>query len=779
MKEKQVSAGIGGESAARVAAVTLFWVVMGLISPRVSVYGGLSPFGVGVAAAAAGPGALLAYAATAVGYLLGGDTLFLIRYLAAVAIAGGLRWAFNGVKGIPFAKWLPPAAAFVAVITAGFAVQVAGKLGFYALVALLCEGVLAAGFTWVCTVCDRLLRRGPEEERRLLPSEQMAAAMLAAVAVMALTTLQVGGISLGRILAAVAVLLFARSGKEQGGGLAGAVLGAALVLTDPTAGTRAAAFAFGGVTAGVFARLNRFAAAGTYLILSVLVVMAGGDGVALATAAYEGAIAGVLFLLLPTSLDRRINGFFLRGQELPAVEGLRRSVVWRLDYAARAMGEVAGTVDEVSRRMADISAPDLGSLCRQVSEEICARCPRHVTCWDGGYADTMASFNAMTDLLREEGRAARDRLTGRLAECPSAEEILSRVNGGYARFLVRESAFRRLAEIRGVAGDQFYAMASMLEELSGAFSDPAAVDESAAVRVRELCDQYGLPAEEVLCTRGRGGRLEIQLMVGDADLPFDERAWRREVGEACGCRLQPPRVERIGSTARMTLREQPRYRVEVGRAQLCCSGEKLCGDAFEIFTDAEGRRVAVLSDGMGCGGRAAVDGAMTAGLTARLLQAGFGPDSVLRMVNGALMVKSGDETLATLDVAVIDPFSGALESLKAGAAASLLRSGGRISRIDRSSLPLGILREVSFERSRDTLVGGDVLLLFSDGAVSESGAAAEEILMGYDPERSSLQNLAEQVASTARRLQQAKGGHEDDITVLAVGVYNTGEEGES
>lgn len=112
---------------------------------------------------------------------------------------------------------------------------------------------------------------------------------------------------------------------------------------------------------------------------------------------------------------------------------------------------------------------------------------------------------------------------------------------------------------------------------------------------------------------------------------------------------------------------------------------------MKLFRTGSGRMVTVLSDGMGSGGRAAVDGAMAVGLTSRLIKAGFGADSVLRLVNSALMVKSGDESLATLDVASVDLFTGRLESLKAGAAVSLLRSMGRVSRIEKASLPVGIL----------------------------------------------------------------------------------------
>jgi len=769
VKEKAITSAQGG-AATRPIAVALFWAVMGILMPRVSVYGGLSPFGVGLAASAGGAGALLTYAAVSVGYVLGSDVLFLFRYLAAVTVAAGIRWSFSGIKGPVAARLLPPAAGFVAALTAGLAVQTANGISIYTASALVCEGALAGGFAHLCAVVDRLLRNG-SAENGLIPAEQVAVSAVAAVAVMSLTAVAPGGISLGRALSTVAVLLFARSGKEQGGGIAGIALGTALWLTSPADGAVAVALAFGGLAAGVMARVNRFAAAGIFLIASTLVVMASGDGTTVARTVYETAVGSVLFLLLPTSLDRRINGFFLRGREMPAVEGLRRSVVWRLDYAARAMDEVAGTVDTVSRRMAAISAPDVGTLCREVSEDICRRCARNSACWQQGFDNTMASFNALAAVLREEGKVSREQLKGALKDCPQAGSITDRINEGYGRFVMRENAFRRLAEIRAVAGDQFYAMASMLNELSAVFADAVTVDEVAGARVREVCDRFSLPLTEVLCTVGAGRRMTVDMMLSDTAFSIDEAMWRQQLSEVCGRVFQPPQITRMGTAARVLLRERPRYKVAVGQAQLTCSGERLCGDAAEVFTDAEGRTVLVISDGMGCGGRAAVDGAMAAGLTARLLQAGFGADSVLRMVNAALMVKGGSESLATLDVAIIDPFTGKTSFWKAGASVSLLFSGGRVSRVEQSSLPLGILREVTFARSEDQLASGDVLLLFSDGAVSESVAAAEEILREYDTQGGSMQNLAEKVASAARRLQQAKGGHEDDVTVLAARVY--------
>ena len=71
--------------------------------------------------------------------------------------------------------------------------------------------------------------------------------------------------------------------------------------------------------------------------------------------------------------------------------------------------------------------------------------------------------------------------------------------------------------------------------------------------------------------------------------------------------------------------------------------------------------------GMGTGGRAAVDGNMAASVMTRLLRAGLSADSCLQIVNSALMVKSEDESLSTVDVTSVDLYTGKTTFKKAGA----------------------------------------------------------------------------------------------------------------
>ncbi len=758
-----------GDSALRQVILVTVWALIGILVPRANVYGGMSPFGVGVAAAVSGPGSIVVYLATMVGYLLPQGTLFPLRYMAAVAAVAGIRWSLSGWKSATRGRAFAPLLAFLATVSTGAAMSLVNGPDAYTLLIIAAEGMLAGGFAYFCGATIPLLRDGPARTTGLTAQEQASAIVVGAVVLMAISTVQFSGIAPGRVLAVIVILLMARCGREQGGCIAGVVMGVTMALGNPEQAHLAAAYAFGGLMAGIFSRFGRFATAGALVVANAIVVMSAGTSLAVIVGIYEVAAASIIFVVLPPSLDRKINRFFAHPQDIPAVEGLRRSVVMRLDFAAKAMDEVATTVDAVSKKLSGLSAPDLGSVYRGVSDDVCRSCGLRMFCWDNAFSDTMSSFNDMTPVLRRKGHVERSQVTGHLARhCGRLDDVLRYVNRGYGEYTIREGAWRRLAEIRGVVTDQFSGMSDMLSELSEDFTAVEQMEPEAAERVARVCENYGFLVQDTVCALGAGDRMTVEILASDVGVKLTDGRWHHEVCDACGREFDHPVVTRIGEYVKISLTEKPLLTVTVGTAQLNCSKEKLCGDAVETFADGNGRLVVVLSDGMGSGGRAAVDGAMAAGLTARLIQAGFGEDSVLRMVNSALMVKSGDESLATLDILSVDLFSGRMESLKAGAAASLLLSKGRVSRMERSSLPVGILRDITFERCKDTLVDGDLVLLMSDGVLSAGIGWVEEFLLHYDVQKNGVKRLAEELAALARGKQE--GGHEDDISVIALQV---------
>lgn len=157
---------------------------------------------------------------------------------------------------------------------------------------------------------------------------------------------------------------------------------------------------------------------------------------------------------------------------------------------------------------------------------------------------------------------------------------------------------------------------------------------------------------------------------------------------------------------------------------------------------------------------------------ATLIKAGIGFDCALKIVNSALLVKSGDESLATIDLAVFDLFSGKVNFMKAGATISYVRKFGKAIKIDAPSLPVGILNEVEFSREDLELSQDDLIVLFSDGVTASGDDWIPAIIESWKGE--APQELAEKALSEA--IARRNDGHDDDITVIVMKIAGSAKE---
>ncbi len=744
---------------------TVVFAALGLVMPQGAIYGNMAPFGISLAAAVSGTGSVLVYIACLIGYLLSGEMWLPLRYMAAVAVTGATRWTFSVLPTVSRKKLFAPILAFAATLASGLLMS--GGLEALGVLLTVAESLAAGGFAYFFAESYAFLTKARNRTVMTMP-EQTGFVLIGATVLMALAPLEWYHISPGRILAGVLVMLFARSGREQSGTVAGTVLGAALALSDPGQMYVSLALAFGGLLAGIFSRYGRFAVAGVYLIANLLVYLTAAADLAAAAAIYEVSVAAVVFILLPRRVDKLLRRFLVYGQHLPAVEGLRRSMTLRLDVAAKAMKEVADTVESVSKKLTRYGAPDLGTMYRHVGDTVCKTCNLNLYCWENNFSEVMDAFNQLTPLLREKEVVGKEDLGGFLSRsCRRPREVAEQITRGYQMYRLRESAWDRLSEIRGVITDQFTGMGDMLCELGERFASEKRVDVETAGRVISLCEDFGMPVEEAVCLLDRHDRLTVEILAEDVGVCLDGGRWFRELQLCCGRDFDRPSVLEMQGMVKITLTERPLFSAEVGVAQHTGTGEKMSGDVWEQYTDG-GQHTLIISDGMGSGGRAAVDGAMASGITARLLRAGLEPDTVLKMVNTALLAKSGDESLTTLDILQTDLFTGKIRVMKAGAASSLLKSGERVSRIEAPSLPIGILRETGFATHADTLTDGDVLLMMSDGVLEQGTAWIEEYLR--DAKEKTARQLADGVLEEACRRADADG-HADDMTVAAVFIH--------
>ena len=128
-----------------------------------------------------------------------------------------------------------------------------------------------------------------------------------------------------------------------------------------------------------------------------------------------------------------------------------------------------------------------------------------------------------------------------------------------------------------------------------------------------------------------------------------------------------------------------------------------------------------------------------------------------------MLFKSTDECLSTVDIASIDLFTGDTEIYKAGAAETVVKHAGRTGIAHTASLPVGILKDISFVRANTRLKQNDILLIMSDGATAAGTDWIRRELDNFSVGRA--QDLAETLAESAKR--RRTDYNDDDITVIS------------
>ncbi len=743
----------------KVLSLHILSFTMGFFMARSQMLNRYTPLGVAFTAGISGEYTFAAAIGALLGYLVPSfDGISQIRYMGAVGIATVASW-FLG-------NFFPPAKKplFCALAGGGSLLLIllifylAGE-SFTALPQILGESLLTAGAAYFFCRFSQILRK---QTRNLSFQETACLVIALTFMVTVFSQFTIATFSPGHILSVLFILFAARYGRESAGSITAVAMGFSLYLGNPSFATAAVGFMVGGLLAGVFSPLGKIGCSLAFLVANGLLVLQNPSSAAL-TLLYECLVATVLFVVAP----QKLNGFFVTLFSTPAqgslVEGLRNSIVLRLSFAAEALNDVSQTVEDVSRKLKKIDAPSFEQVFIKTEDTACSHCSMRIYCWESNKGETLSALLGATKLLRKKGMIHIEDLPKSFGEhCLRPTELLEALTIQFNDFLSRDAAGRRLEEIRGVIAEEFQGISHMLQNLSEEFHQCSYYDSDMAEQIRNALQTIGITPLDISCQVDKYGRLTAEIrFYREENKPINRAILLRELSAKCGKDFEVPTVTDVGRLVLLTLSEKAEYTVCFGVAQHSYQNNKLCGDAYQSFFDGRGQFVMVLSDGMGKGGRAAVDGTMAAGLMTRLLKAGFDPNSALKIVNSAMLYKSTEESLATVDVTVLDLFGGMAQFYKAGAPATILRKNGKARVVDGETLPAGILKGVCFDHNQTTLSKGDIIVMVSDG-VLENGTdwIGVELEVWNSPDATAL---AEHIADYAKR--RCPQGQEDDITV--------------
>lgn len=254
--------------------------------------------------------------------------------------------------------------------------------------------------------------------------------------------------------------------------------------------------------------------------------------------------------------------------------------------------------------------------------------------------------------------------------------------------------------------------------------------------------------------------------------PCSTRSFCREVADYCSGTIASQRYAVVhtncaSGTCGFQISPSPAYRVEIGRAAVASRG--VSGDSQVSFEISFSKVAIVLSDGMGVGPKAQTESSMTLRLLERMIKAGYDLSTAVSLINRLLMLRNREEMFVTIDLVVVDLFTGQLEFVKVGAAPSFIKRGKEVEIIHNRTLPVGMLDQVEVEADRRTLKEGELLIMATDGVLEAPRhlTRKEEWLcwnLKRLPEPEDPATLAEQILADSIAL--ADGRVDDDMMVV-------------
>ncbi len=204
---------------------------------------------------------------------------------------------------------------------------------------------------------------------------------------------------------------------------------------------------------------------------------------------------------------------------------------------------------------------------------------------------------------------------------------------------------------------------------------------------------------------------------------------------------------------------------------------QLGGDFYDFLPRGEGDFAFAVGDVAGKATPAALYGSLAIGLLrAHMLQECCDPANVLSVVNEQLRLSNLDNRFVAMILAIFDPGTGTLRVSNAGLPLPLLVREGKVTEIDSSGRPLGLLPDSKYSSTTVRLHSGDVLVLLSDGLIEATRTDDEEFGLGRIKEilsessTHSAQEMVDKLMLTNQRFVAGNLDQVDDRTLLVIKV---------
>ena len=387
----------------------------------------------------------------------------------------------------------------------------------------------------------------------------------------------------------------------------------------------------------------------------------------------------------------------------------------RMMGLSKAMDSLSCMVQGLSERFRRPNQEKMAEKCRDVWQAHCIGCSNRDTCKGVSETESEKISAKLASNLYLGGKLSADHLWEiTRVRCPYLDTLSQELNVLSAKMLedaIRDDKTKVFALDYGI-------MSKMFADAASPDGEPVPADKVLSERLRRAFHRAGLHTESVLVC---GERKKTVIVTGEEVAKTELRSQdiRAICESVCTNRFGNPSFVLEDGKSAFVLESLPCYTVEAVMKQIPKKGESVCGDSIATAVSKDDYFYCFLCDGMGSGEEASLTSKLCRIFLEKMLVCGNKKSTTLAMLNN-LLCSRNTECFATVDICEIDLVRGEASFLKSGAVPSFVMRDGHLYKISSGTFPIGILPQVSAENTDFELCVGDVIVLCSDGILSDA-----------------------------------------------------------
>jgi stage II sporulation protein E len=646
---------------------------------------------------------------------------------------------------------------------------VGSRIGFIAL-----EGVVAVVATFIFKQgIDYVLHSG--KGYKMTNEQMVSVAVLMAIVIYAIPQYQNSFFSPLETVVYFTVLFFTYKYGVGQGTITGAVCGFALFLRGANVAD-IGMYTMMGIIAAIFREMGRFPTAMIYMMMAAVMGVINKDMELTISEISALASAVIAFLLIPSNLIYRADAAGGTGrQEQLAAQNIKKIAKARMKIFSESFLKLSKTLDTIAEQQTKIKQQEVNRIFEDISEKLCKNCDQCSDCWEHNFQQTYQAASLMFEKAQEKGiLGVEDIPMEFLSDCISAEDFIAETNRGFEIAKLNRIWHHRISESREVIAEQLKEVSTVIQEITGDIYETSQGARSEEERVVRALRSEHINVKDITIFERGDNRKEVYITAacqGGRCVTAKETA--AIISEVLDNKMKVSEASKSVITKdyeNFAFMTDTKFKVLTGVSR--AMKENISGDNFSLLKLESGEFMIALSDGMGTGAEAAQESETVMSLLEQMIEAGFRAETAIKLINSSLVLKSDQQTFSTVDLNLINLFSGMCEFIKIGAAATFIKRDNWVETITSTTLPIGMFGNVDYDTVTKKLYEGDIIIMVTDGVLDcieeeDKEAYMERLIM--EIKSNNVQEIANRILEAT--LSKSNYVPRDDMTVITAGIW--------